>query len=268
MNQSGLIERITSVSRDLERAGSAFLGGSYGRGEADTVSDVDVYVVVAGQDDIPHMLTELSNNLAKVQPILFANVLPNARTINAITQEWLRFDFTVLTQQEIVFFAQNQLKPLFDRLGVFAKMRPAAEYSRNLSADGLLEIVNEFIRVLGLSMVVNGRDDVITAQTGTNLLRDMLIRVMVFENGGQPQRGALSAKRNLTPSQYSALTALPSLEATWPSVFARSKALAEQFFPRARSLANELGAKWPDEFQRVTLELLRAKLGLNIELHQ
>ncbi len=221
MNQSGLIERITSVSRDLERAGSAFLGGSYGRGEADTVSDVDVYVVVAGQDDIPHMLTELSNNLEKVQPILFSNVLPNARTINAITQEWLRFDFTVLTQQEIVFFAQNQLKPLFDRLGVFAKMRPAAEYSRNLSADGLLEIVNEFIRVLGLSMVVNGRDDVITAQTGT-----------------------------------------------WPSVFARSKALAEQFFPRARSLANELGAKWPDEFQRVTLELLRAKLGLNIELHQ
>ena len=268
MNQTELIDHIAAMLRDLERAGGAFLGGSYGRGEADAVSDVDVYVVVASADDIPGMLTELSNNLAKVQPILFSNLLPNARTINAITKEWLRFDFTVLTQQEIGFFAQNQLKPLFDRFGVAARMRPVAEYSRNLSGDGLLEIVTEFIRVLGLSMVVNGRDDVILGQTGTNLLRDMLVRVMVFENGGQPQRGALSLKRNLTPPQYSVLTALPPLEATWPSVFARSKALAEQFFPRARALANELGAKWPDEFQRVTLELLRTKLGLNIELRQ
>ena len=268
MNQSELIDHITAMLRDLERVGGAFLGGSYGRGEADSVSDVDVYVVVAAAEDIPGMLSELSTNLTKVQPILHSSVLPNARTVNAITKEWLRFDFTVLTQQEIVFFAQNQVKPLFDRLEVYQKMRPVAEYSRNLSGDGLIEIVNEFIRVLGLSMVVNGRDDVITAQNGTNLLRDMLVRVMVFENDGQPQRGALSLKRNLTPSQYTALTALPPLEATWPSVFARSKALAEQFFPRARALANELGAKWPDEFQRVTLELLSSRLGLNIALHQ
>jgi hypothetical protein len=51
---------------------------------------------------------------------------------------------------------------LRDRLGVSARMRPVAEYNRNLSGDALLEIVNEVIRVRGLSMVVNGRDDVIT----------------------------------------------------------------------------------------------------------
>ena len=77
-------------------------------------------------------------------------------------------------------------------------MRATAEHRRNLTAEGLVEIVNEFIRVLGLSVVVNGRDDVVTAQTGTNLLRDMLIRIMAFENGAQPQRGVLSLKRNLT----------------------------------------------------------------------
>ena len=265
MNQRALIDRITEVLGGIERVGGAFLGGSYGRGEADDFSDVDVYVVVADADDIPKCLDELANNLDKVQPILFSNVLPNARTINSITKEWLRFDFTVLTQHEIVYFAQDQLRPLFDRLNVFEKMRPVAEHRRNLTADGLLDIVNEFIRVLGFSMVVNGRDDVVTAQTGTNLLRDMLIRIMTLENGAQPQRGVLSLKRHLTQSQFAALTNLPALEATWPSVFARSKALAEAFFPRARALATELGATWPEEFERVTLAHLRDKLGLEIE---
>jgi predicted nucleotidyltransferase len=198
VNQRALIDRITEVLGGLERVRGAFLGGSYGRGEADDFSDVDVYVVVANADDVPKCLDELANNLDKVQPILFSNVLPNARTIHSITKEWLRFDFTVLTQHEIVYFAQDQLRPLFDRLSVFEKMRPTAEHRRNLTADGLLEIVNEFIRVLGVSVVVNGRDDVVTAQTGTNLLRDMLIRIMTLENGAQPQRGVLSLKRHLT----------------------------------------------------------------------
>jgi len=266
VNQADLIDRVTNVLSGLPRAGSAFLGGSFGRGEADDFSDVDVYVVVAVPDDIPPMLTELSNNLEKVHPIAFSNVLPNARTINSVTHEWLRFDFTVLTQHEIAYFAQDQLKPLFDRLNVFEKMRASAEHRRSLTAEGLVEIVNEFIRVLGLSVVVNGRDDVVTAQTGTNLLRDMLIRIMTLENGAQPQRGVLSLKRHLTQRQYAALTNLAPLEATWPSVFARSKALAEEFFPRARALANELGATWPQEFQRVTIANLREKLGVEIEI--
>ncbi len=265
MHQRALIDRIAEVLRGIERVGGAFLGGSYGRGEADDFSDVDVYVVVANADDVPKCIDELANNLDKVQPILFSNVLPNARTINSITKEWLRFDFTVLTQHEIAYFSQDQLRPLFDPLHVFEKLRPVAEHRRNLTADGLIDIVNEFIRVLGLSMVVNGRDDVVTAQTGTNLLRDMLIRIMTLENGAQPQRGVLSLKRHLTRSQFAALTNLPALDATWPSVFARSKALAEAFLPRARALAAELGATWPEEFERVTLAHLCDRLGLDID---
>jgi predicted nucleotidyltransferase len=264
VNQAALIDRIAETLSDLARVRGAFLGGSFGRGEADAFSDVDVYVVVDDADDIPSMLTELSNNLGKVHPIAFSNVLPNARTINSITREWLRFDFTVLTQHEIVYFGRDQLEPLFDRLNVFERMRATSEHRRNLTANGLVEIVNEFIRVLGLSVVVHGRDDVVTAETGTQLLRDMLIRIMAFENGAQPPRGVLSLKRSLTPSQFSALMELPPLDASWPSVFARSKALAKQFFPRARSLANELGAKWPEEFERATLANLREKLGLEI----
>jgi len=264
MNQADLIAEITKMLSGVERIGSAFLGGSFGRGEADDYSDVDVYVVVSRAEDIPTVVTGLAIDVEKVCPILFSNVLTNGRTINSITMDWLRFDLTIVSRAELVHFARDPLKALFDRLDVQATLPAAAERRRNLSSEALLDIINEFIRVLGLSVVVNGRDDLIVAQTGTNLLRDMLIRIMVLENGPQPQRGVLALKRNLTQHQIVTLHGLPSLEATWSSIFGRTQVIAEQFFPRARMLAQELGAAYPVEFERVTLAHLKDKLGLEI----
>ena len=95
----------------------------------------------------------------------------------------------------------------------------------------MLDIVNEFIRVLGLSAVVHGRDDLVVGQTGTDLLRDLLIRIMVLENGPSPRRGVLALGRALTADQRASLLRLPAAEATWPAVFERTAAIAGEFFP-------------------------------------
>jgi predicted nucleotidyltransferase len=265
MKQADLIARITKVLSGLERIGGAFLGGSFGRGEADDYSDVDVFVVVANAEDIPIVVTELANNLGMVSPILFSNVLPNGRTINSITMDWLRFDLTIVSRAELVHFAQERLEPLFDRLAVLETLPVTSEQRPHSTPDALLGIINEFIRVLGLSVVVKGRDDLVVAQTGANLLRDMLIRIMVLENGPQPQRGVLALKRTLTQGQIATLNSLPPLEATWSSIHGRTKVMAEQFLPRARALAEGLGAAWPQEFERVTLAHLQEELGLKIQ---
>ena len=264
MDQAALIDRIAEVLEPLPGLGSAFLGGSHGRDEADSYSDVDVYVVVPDADHIPDLLPRLEQSVDEISPILFKKVLPNARTINCITTRWLRFDLTVVSAIELAFVAGSAPKPLFDHLGL-AEV-PSATPARvpAPTADAILDVVNEFIRVLGLSLVVKGRDDVVVAQTGTNLLRDMLIRTMAMENAPQPRRGVLALQRDLTPDQVAVLLALPPLDATWPSIFARTKAIAEQFFPRARALAGELGAPWPDTFERVTRKLLRDRIGLNV----
>jgi len=225
-----------------------------------------VYVVVAEAQDVAAMVTELANDVAEVAPILFSKPLANARTINSITTDWLRFDLTIVSRAETAWLAQDQLKPLFDRLAIYVTLPATANLPPNPPAEALLDIVHEFIRVLGLSLVVTGRDDPVVAQTGTNLLRDMLIRIMAFENGPQLPRGVLSLKRQLTSDQYAALMNLPALDATWPSIHARTRALAEQFLPRARVLAAQMGAAWPVEFERVTLASLKDRLGLDIRL--
>ena len=248
----------------LPGLGGAFLGGSHGRDEADAYSDVDVYVVAAEADDIPDLLARLGESVDEIAPILFSKVLPNARTMNCITMDWLRFDLTVVSGFELAFVAGGAVRPLFDRLGLADALAAAPPSAPEPTADGILEIANEFIRVLGLSMVVKGRDDLLVAQTGTNLLRDMLIRTMAMENAPQPCRGVLALGRDLTPDQEAVLLDLPPLDATWPSIFARTRAIAERFFPRARTLAEKLDAAWPETFERVTRKLLKDRIGLDV----
>ena len=118
MNQTDLIQRVTEVLNSDERIGSAFLGGSYGRDEADEYSDIDVYVVVAEADQIQEVLNHLTNVVSAITPLLFYKVLQNARTTNCITVDWLRFDLTVVNGFELLFLTGGKVKPLFDRLSL------------------------------------------------------------------------------------------------------------------------------------------------------
>ena len=101
VDQAELASRIGDVLADVAGVGSAFLGGSHGRDEADAFSDVDVYVVVKNADDVSGVLSQLTQVLGTIAPILFSKVLANARTVNCITEEWLRFDLTVVNGLEL-----------------------------------------------------------------------------------------------------------------------------------------------------------------------
>lgn len=264
MRQAELILLLTEWLESLPFVGGAFLGGSFGRDEADDHSDVDVYVVPYEDEDVASTLDALSKRLGEVCPILFSKTLPNARTINVVADGWLRFDLTVLDRREFVFIPRDAIKPLFDRDEKLLETIPDhPDRGSPLDAEALLDIVNEFIRVLGLSVVVKGRKDVVVAQNGTELLRGMLIRIMVLENRPRFRRGILSLKRDLTTEQYAALKALPPLEATWPSIFARTAAITREFLPRARRLVDESGAAWPEAFEHATRAHVRKKIALD-----
>ena len=256
MDQAELADRIGETLKDIPGVGSAFLGGSHGRDEADAYSDVDVYAVVANADDVSDVLTCLEQVVGRIAPVVFSNVLPNARTINCITEEWLRFDLTVVNGLELAFLTGGQVKPLFDELGLSDSLSKATQSPLQPTAEALLEIVNEFIRVLGLSVVVKGRNSLVVAQTGTNLLRDMLIRMFVMSNGVQARRGVLALRKDLTERQEAVLVELPS-GPSWQSVRERTRAIADAFFPAARSLAEQTGAVWPERFEQATRAYLK-----------
>ncbi len=264
MNQQNLIDQITTVLQRHTEVGGAFLGGSHGRDEEDAYSDVDVYVVVSDSEIVQDTLKTLADSVSEIGPLLHLKVLPNARTINCITEDWRRFDLTVVTRLELGFLAGGQVKVLFDNLGISDALMSATPAIRQPTTDGLLDDVNEFIRILGLSAIVRGRDDLVVAQTGTNLMRDILVRTMVLENSPQPQRGVLAIGKSLTSDQHAELRDLPAADGNWSAIDARTKAIARSFFPRARQLAMRLGADWPERFEQVTRKYLFEEIGLKL----
>ena len=264
MHQAELIVRLADWLKSLAAVAAAFLGGSFGRGDADAYSDVDVYVVATTPEEIQLVLDTLASQFGVVSRIVFSQTLPNARTINAITVDWLRFDLTVVSPVELALLPRDGLEPLFDPGGLFETIPELANPHAPPPAGDLLDIVNEFIRVLGLSVVVKGRDDPVVAENGAELLRGMLIRVMVLENRPRFRRGALSLKQDLSDEQIAALHALPPLAAEWSTILARTAAITREFLPRARRLAQESNVAWPEEFERVTLAHVEDRLGLTL----
>lgn len=114
MDQRALTERISELLAGLEDVGSAFLGGSHGRGEEDAYSDIDVFAVVADAAHVESVPREIAARVGEIAPVLYSKELPNARTINCIATDWRRFDLTVVTAFELPFVAGSRLKPLFD----------------------------------------------------------------------------------------------------------------------------------------------------------
>ena len=51
-----------------------------------------------------------------------------------------------------------------------------------------------------------------------------------MENGPQPRRGVLALQSDLRPDQVAVLVDLPTSDATWPSIFQQTSAIAAQFF--------------------------------------
>lgn len=260
MKQDALIRGITSALQSDAKIQGAWLGGSFGRGDADAWSDVDVYVLT-GESDVERVFDRLASLSSKIAPILYSKRIPHSGTLNFITTDWQRFDFTVVSRAYLERMTKAQLKVLFDRTGMTDRLPDGPGPLNGMRPDQLTDMVEKFIRITGLLPVAHARNEIVVGQIGTGLLRDLLIRVMVGENEGTPVRGMMSLSQSLSEDQMSALMRLPVARPDWQSIFDVNKAVAEAFFPRARALAARIGAEWPTEFERVTLSYLKDTLS-------
>ncbi|MBV9541223.1 MAG: hypothetical protein JO167_08125, partial [Alphaproteobacteria bacterium] len=134
------------------------------------------------------------------------------------------------------------------------------------TAQRVLQLSNEFLRVIGLTHLGIGRGEYIALQAGTGLLRQMTLELMFEKNGvSQAMRGsALHVNAYLTADQREALEAVPPVSATREGAIAAGEALAAIFLPLAKNLARETGAEWPQAFEDATRTHLARSIGMTI----
>ena len=120
--------------------------------------------------------------------------------------------------------------------------------------------------MLGLAPVALGRGEYEVCLSGVDQLRRMTIDLMLEENAVPPARRGGALRRNplLTEEQRRALAAIPPQSADRASLLAVNAAFVAVFLPRARRLAAQVGAAWPEALEAATRRRLREALGVEI----
>lgn len=247
---------------DIEAVRGLFLAGSYGRGTADAWSDVDFLAVVAeGKERM--VADHWRAALQQITPIVFWNELQRGVIVlNAISEEWLRCDLTIVTQKDFGKRAKNTVKPLIDRDGIYGEL-PDTLPPKEPDTGTVRYLIHEFIRMLGLLPVGAGRGEYVTMVLGVGMMRGHLEALLMQDVTNPDPGGILHQSKLLPPEQMHLLASLPYPGPDRDALIEANFAIAREFMPRARAMAERLSIEWPEEFEAVTRRRLVLTLGEN-----
>ncbi|MGH8876212.1 MAG: nucleotidyltransferase domain-containing protein [Stackebrandtia sp.] len=277
MDYPGLIEALREALRADERVSAVFLGGSRGRGDFDSHSDVDV-VIGAETEHHGGLCADLPGIVASATDTVHSMRVGGLPVFTYITPDWLRFDVSISSASEL---AGRRLAVLFDRSGTAADL--AGEESAGLPGEApavlageapvagpdavvVERLAREFLRVAGLLPVVVGRGEYVVGVAGFGLLHGMLIQLLRQTSTAADPGGVLSLRPLISVPDYEALESLPAVEASRVSVIDAHLACARQFLPLARRLHSECGIDWPADMAEALRRHWRATLDVELPL--
>lgn len=258
MNQQELITAAKAALEPMEAVRGLFLSGSFGRGTADAWSDVDL-IALAPPEDHAALAADWRRTLEAITPIVFWQELPRGGILlNAVSEEWLRCDLAIT--DDIGRRARNTVRPLIDRDGVYDAL-PDTLPPRGPDVGTVRYLIHEFIRMLGLMPVCLGRGEYVTMVLGVGMLRGHLEALLMQDVTAPDPGGILHQSRLLPPEQMQLLYALPYPGPEREALIEANFAIAREFMPRARAMAERLGIEWPEAFEAATRRRLQATLG-------
>jgi predicted nucleotidyltransferase len=248
-------EHAAAILREDERIRILWLTGSLAAGTADAQSDVDLRAAVRPEDFAtleqwwPQMLDQLA-------PIVWRRrwpAPPQEAIISAISTDYLRFDLVL-----------QSARLLFDKDGLAGRIALTAPAPQHPLAH-LSDVVEEFIRLVGMLPIVVERDDLAIGMEGHFALHSLLISLLLMENGIDR---ASTSKRHvaafLTAEQRALLAGVPPLAPTMTSVIEARLAYARLFLPRARRLMAAHDLTYPAAFEAATKHHLAETLHLSL----
>ncbi|MCT4784608.1 MULTISPECIES: nucleotidyltransferase domain-containing protein [Exiguobacterium] len=112
MRQQVAIQVLTEALREDDAVEAIFLKGSFGRGEGDEHSDVDLYVLVA-EGDVDSFLTRRHDHLATYRPILLTDEIHIiAPQLIVVYDDFLHVDLFTVTIETLT--NQDEVTVLYD----------------------------------------------------------------------------------------------------------------------------------------------------------
>lgn len=160
-----------------DRIRAAWLEGSYGSGQADRYSDVDLHILLEASH-VDEFREEAEEWLSSIEPLVLFKWLFNQQMINALTADGLRIDIW-LHDDDKVRRKAAKVHLLYATPGSFEFVDPTVEPGGSDGSAALDGQIREFWRCIALLPSVLGRGELIVAQMGiaieVRLLTDILV---------------------------------------------------------------------------------------------
>ena len=256
--QQEAIGRARELLPKDERVLAVYLIGSYGTGEADRFSDVDVHLVVT-DESLEWFKDHWDDVLRKVAgPTVLADRVPGLIGGLGITADWLHVDLIVHPLESFDRFQYDGVRVLFDRDGT---LFPDGDIARKGGLPGEpywpAGAVNLYFYFLGNLVTVLGRDERIVGNQGIGAVRDQLVNLMLAERGVRRTGGAKRLNAYLSPEQRATLEAIPAAGTDPADIIAANQYICREFIRRGTALAVHTNTPWPADLVQATLTHLQ-----------
>lgn len=258
MHQAYLDLFCASASAD-RRVRAAWIAGSFGRGEADRYSDLDLHVLI-GSDDLEAWKAGAEAWLRGVRPLVLFRWLFDNYMINALTVDGLGVDLVPHAGATISLDAAKA-RLLFERDGAVSFDPAEQDVVPAAAAQTLLGQVEEFWRCIALVPVVFGRDEVIVGVGGLSIEVKILTDFILLGNGIPREGGAKRLNALLPDGLQQRLEGLLSIcPLTSRNLAEAHVLLAEIMSEVGPPIAERHQFAYPAELERVARKLVDDEL--------
>ncbi len=260
--QQAVIDRVPETLAADDRILAAWLVGSFATGRADAYSDIDLHCLItdASADWFGQRWRETATAL--VGPLVLAQDIPGTIGGYAITPDWLHLDLILHPYSQLDPKAVPGLRPLYDRSG---DLLPATTTPKPIVGEPFFpeREVAQFLYFLGNVPVLYARREWIILHGSVTGFRDILITVMLAEVGIRDRGGAKRLAPFLTEEQRETLESLTTAPMDDGRILEALRVVTRIVRQRAKRLAADTGAAWPQDLEEAALRSIRREIGVD-----
>jgi len=259
--QTEYLHKLQSALEANPTIKAAWLTGSFGRGNADRYSDIDVnlWLDAADVDDFRQGTQAWLNEL---RPLVLFRWMFNDRMANCLTVDGLRIDLWLHTDAAPLL-DENRVQVLLDREKALQFGATTAMSDAEALKDRLFQQICEFWRCVALLPTAIGRDERIVSLYGVNIEVTILTDVLISGYGIERDSGVKRLNPFLPEELRIEIEEALALEGLTRNSLAHcSLALARIMQEEGRQIAARHGFEYPVELESAVLEYTTAELAL------
>ncbi|MBA3944817.1 MAG: aminoglycoside 6-adenylyltransferase [Herpetosiphonaceae bacterium] len=259
--QQEYIQALIAQTEPDGRIKAAWLAGSFGRGNADRYSDLDIHLLL-DESDLHDFKASVEAWLSRIRPLVLFNLLFNDTMVNALTEDGLRLDVW-LHGEKLVSVDPAKTQILFQTGNVVQYEHVAEPRDPSTVAKVLLRQTKEFWRCISLLPPVVGRKELIVAFAGLTVETNILTDVLISGYGIARESGVKRLNVFLPDDiRQSIEDALSMQDLSQVSLAEAQMKLARIMEEHGRIIAAKHSYPYPDELEAAVLGYVHKELAL------